>query len=75
MNSKFLGTAKIDDLLEVRSKFKSINGPRLKIDQDIFKDEKIVFSANIEFALLDKKAKPKRFPENIKLKIEEYLSE
>ena len=48
---------------------------RLKIDQDIFKDEKIVFSANIEFALLDKKAKPKRFTENIKLKIEEYLSE
>ena len=61
MDSRFLGTAKIDDFLEVRSKFKGINGPRLIIDQDIFKDEKKVFSANIEFALLDKKAKPKRF--------------
>ena len=75
MNSRFLGTAKIDDVLEVRSSFKDINGPRLTIDQNIFKDEKKVFSANIEFALLDKNAKPKRFPEDIKSKIEKYLSE
>jgi acyl-CoA thioester hydrolase len=75
MNSQFLGTSTIDDVLEVRSIFRGIDGVRLKIDQDIFKDEKKVFSANIEFALLDKNAKPKRFPEDIKLKIEEYLSE
>ena len=58
MNSKFLGTSTIDDILEVRSIFKSIEGVRLKIDQDIFKDEKKLFSANIEFALLNKNAKP-----------------
>ena len=75
MVSRFLGTAKIDDVLEVRSSFKGVNGPRLIIDQDIFKDEKKVFSANIEFALLDKKAKPKRFPDDIKSKIIKYLSE
>ena len=75
MNSQFLGTSTIDDVLEVRSIFRGIDGVRLKIDQDIFKDEKKVFSANIEFALLDKNAKPKRFPEDIKSKIEEYLSE
>ncbi len=75
MDSRFLGKAKIDDVLEVRSSFKGINGPRLIIDQDIFKDEKKVFSANIEFALLDKKAKPKRFPDDIKSKIIKYLSE
>ena len=74
MDSRFLGTAKIDDVLEVRSSFKGINGPRLIIDQDIFKDEKKVFSANIEFALLDKKAKPKRFSDDIKSKIIKYLS-
>ena len=43
--------------------------------RDRFKDEKKVFSANIEFALLDKKAKPKRFPDDIKSKIIKYLSE
>ena len=75
MNSQFLGTSTIDDMLEVRSIFRGIDGVRLKIDQDIFKDEKKVFSANIEFALLDMNAKPKRFPEDIKSKIEEYLSE
>ena len=75
MNSQFLGTSTIDDMLEVRSIFRGIDGVRLKIDQDIFKDNKKVFSANIEFALLDKNAKPKRFPEDVKLKIEKYLSE
>ena len=75
MNSKFMGTSTIDDILEVRSNFKGIEGVRLKIDQNIYKEEKKVFSANIEFALLDKNAKPKRFPEDIKSKIEKYLSE
>ena len=36
MESKFLGTSSIDDILEVRSVFRGIKGVRLKIDQDIF---------------------------------------
>ena len=74
INSKFLGTATIDDILEVRSIFKGIEGVRLKIDQDIFKGEKKLFSANIEFALLDKNAKPMKFPDDMKLKIKKYLN-
>ena len=74
MNSKFIGTSTIDDILEVRSNFKGIEGVRLKIDQDIFKGDKKVFSANIEFALLDKNAKPIKFPNDMKLKIKKYLN-
>ena len=74
MNSKFIGTSTIDDILEVRSIFKGIEGVRLKIDQDIFKDEKKLFSTNIEFALLDKNTKPIKFPDDMKLKIKEYLN-
>ena len=73
MNSKFMGTSTIDDILEVRSNFKGIEGVRLKINQDIYKEEKIIFSANIEFALLDKNAKPIKFPNDMKLKIKNYL--
>ena len=73
MNSKFLGTSTIDDILEVRSNFRGIEGARLKIDQDIYKEEKKVFSANIEFALLDKSAKPIKFPNDMKSKINNYL--
>ena len=74
MNSKFIGTSIIDDILEVRSNFKGIEGVRLKIDQYIFKGDKKVFSANIEFALLDKNAKPIKFPDDMKLKIKKYLN-
>ena len=35
MEIKFLGTSTIDDILEVRSVFVGIKGPRLKIDQEI----------------------------------------
>jgi len=73
MNSKFIGTSTIDDILEVRSNFRGIEGVRLKIDQDIYKEEKKVFSANIEFALLDKSTKPIKFPNDMKLKIKNYL--
>ena len=75
MDTLFLDTSTIDDILEVRSIFIGIDGVRLKINQDIFKDEKKVFSANIEFVLLDKNAKPKRIPDDIRTTIEKYLSE
>ena len=73
MNSKFIGTSTIDDIVEVRSNFIGIEGVRLKIDQDIYKEEKKVFSANIEFVLLDKSTKPIEFPNDMKLKIKNYL--
>jgi len=73
MNTKFLGSSTIDDLLEVRSNFLGIEGVRLKINQDIFNNEKKVFSADIEFALLNKDAKPLKFPDDMKLKIKKYL--
>ena len=74
METKFLGTSTIDNILEVRSIFKGIKGPRLKIDQDIFKDEEKIFSAKIEFAILDNKGKPRRFSEEIITRIKKYLS-
>ena len=73
MNTKFLGSSTIDDLLEVRSNFIGVEGIRLKINQDIFNDQKKVFSADIEFALLNKDAKPLKFPNDMKLKIKKYL--
>ena len=73
MNTKFLGSSTIDDLLEVRSNFLGIKGVRLQINQDIFNNEKKVFSADIEFALLNKDAKPLKFPDDMKLKIKKYL--
>lgn len=73
MNTKFLGSSTIDDLLEVRSNFIGIEGVRLKINQDIFNGEKKVFSSDIEFALLNKNAKPLKFPDDMKMRIKKYL--
>ena len=73
MNTKFLGSSTIDDLLEVRSNFIGIEGVRLKINQDIFNGEKKVFSSDIEFALLNENARPLKFPDDMKMRIKKYL--
>ena len=74
METKFLGTSTIDDILEVRSVFVGIKGPRLKIDQEIFKDGEKLFSAKIEFAILDIDGKPRKFPDDMISKIEPYVN-
>jgi len=74
METKFLGASTIDDILEVRSYFKGITGPRLRIDQEIFNKERNLFSAKIEFAILDKDGKPRKFPDDMISKIEPYVN-
>ena len=74
METKFLGTSTIDDLLEVRSYFRSISGPRLRIDQEIFNKEINLFSAKIEFTILDEEGKPRKFPDDMISKIEPYIN-
>jgi len=74
METKFLGTSTIDDILEVRSYFKGIAGPRLRIHQEIFNKETNLFSAKIEFAILDKGGKPRKFPDDMISKIEPYIN-
>ncbi|MEC9392321.1 MAG: YbgC/FadM family acyl-CoA thioesterase [Pseudomonadota bacterium] len=74
METKFLGTATIDDILEVRSYFKGITGPRLRIDQEIFNKERNLFFAKIEFAILDIDGKPRKFPDDMISKIEPYVN-
>jgi len=74
MDTKFLGTSTIDDILEVRSFFKGIKGPRLIINQEIFNKERNLFSAKIEFAILDKNGKPRKFPDDMISKIEPYIN-
>ncbi len=74
MDTKFLGTSTIDDILEVRSFFKGIKGPRLIINQEIFNKERNLFSAKIEFTILDENGKPRKFPDDMISKIEPYIN-
>ena len=57
----FLKPARIDDLLEVETRFVEMGGARMELDQRVMRDKETLFSARITVALVDAKGRPKRF--------------
>jgi acyl-CoA thioester hydrolase len=58
----FLKPARIDDVLEVESRFEAIAGARLELDQRISRDGKTIFQARVTVALVDGEGRPRRLP-------------
>jgi acyl-CoA thioester hydrolase len=61
----FLGPARIDDILEIGSRFGGVSGPRLEIAQEVTRDGEILFRAAVTAALVDAGGKPRRLPETV----------
>ncbi len=56
----FLKPARIDDLLEVETRFVEQGGARLELDQTIKRDGDALFSAAVTVVLVDATGKPRR---------------
>ena len=74
MEIDFLGAAKIDDILEVKTVVKSMTGARLKLDQSIFCKDAKVLETVVTVVLLDKKGRPKRFPNTLLTILSDYMT-
>lgn len=61
MNCDFLKPARIDDVLEVQTRFISAKGARMHLDQSIWRADECLFRAGVTAALIDGKGRPKRF--------------
>lgn len=61
--------AKLDDLIEVRTEVKELGGASIIMQQQIFLDDKEIFSGEFLIAAVSKELKPARIPEEIKLKL------
>ena len=62
MVCEFLRPARIDDLLEVETRFREMGGARMELDQRVRRGEETLFSAEVTVALVDAAGRPKRFP-------------
>lgn len=62
MACDFLKPARIDDLLEVETRVKSLGGARLELDQRVLRASERLFTAGVTVALVDGRGRPKRFP-------------
>ena len=62
INCQFLRPAKIDDVLEVHSRFKSVKGARMFLDQSVWRNRDCLFSAEVTAVLMGDNGRPQRFP-------------
>lgn len=58
----FLKPARMDEVLEVESRFAGFSGARMDIDQKVIRAGDMLFKATVTAALVDSHGRPKRFP-------------
>jgi acyl-CoA thioester hydrolase len=62
MTVKFIQPARIDDDLEVATRFYDIRGARLRAEQVIFRGNEVIWHAALTAASIDFDGKPRRLP-------------
>jgi len=73
MEIDFLGTAKIDEVLEVKTSVVSLRGVRLKLEQNVSTGTKHLLKAIVTVVVLDKNGRPKRFPNTLLTNLGDYI--
>ena len=61
----FLKPARLDDLLEIETRFIEMAGARIEIGQEVMLNGNSLFRAHVTVALVDAGGKPRRLPENM----------
>ena len=62
MTTEWLIPARIDDMLEVRTKFVSAKGARMILDQEIWRGGELLARAGVEAACMSLEGRPRRLP-------------
>lgn len=62
MTTEWITPARIDDLLEVRTRFLEIRGARMLLEQEIRRAEALIARADVEAACMNLEGRPRRIP-------------
>ena len=65
MTTEWLIPAKIDDLLEVRTRFVSAKGARMVLAQEIWREDALLARADVEAACMSVSGRPRRLPADV----------
>ena len=65
MTCDFLKPARLDDLLEVETRFLELGGARVEIGQQVMLNGNTCFRARVTVALVDGRGRPLRLPESL----------
>ena len=72
MEIDFRSPARIEDVVEVRTRFTQLRGARLMADQRIVRDGDLLLSAAVEVAVVSE-GRPRRLPGPMAARIEAFL--
>lgn len=67
VEADYLGSAKFDDELEVRTAIQAVTGARLVMEQKVVRGEEVLFSAAVTIVCIGEGGTPARLPANIRL--------
>lgn len=67
VEADYLGSAKFDDELEVRTAIQTVTGARLVMDQKVVRGEDVLFAAVVTVVCIGEGGTPARLPANIRL--------
>jgi acyl-CoA thioester hydrolase len=65
MTIEWVAPARIDDLLEVRTRFLEARGARMRVEQELWRGDAIIARADVEAVCLTLDGKPRRLPREI----------
>ncbi len=65
MTTEWLIPAKIDDMLEVRTRFVAAKGARMILAQEIWREDALLARAEVEAACMSISGRPRRLPEDV----------
>jgi acyl-CoA thioester hydrolase len=65
MTTEWIAPAKIDDLLEVRTRFADAKGARMLLEQEIQRGETLIARADVEAVCMTLDGRPRRLPPDL----------
>jgi acyl-CoA thioester hydrolase len=75
MEIDYAKPARLDEDLEVHTRYRTLSGARLTGEQWVKRDGADLVTAKIEAALITMTGKPRRIPEEVRMKLKQYLDE
>lgn len=70
---EYLRPARIDDLIEVRTRCVALSGARMTADQMIYKGDELLMQGLVEACVITLSGKPRRIPSNVRERLLPFL--
>ncbi len=74
MNIEFSRPARIDDVINVQTRFTASRGARIEVQQKILRADEVLISAQVQIACIDLNGRPRRLPPALGTLLASFLS-